>query len=154
VTAFGGRQRQVMGDSYTEIFFLDEATALAAGHRPCFECRRKNAKAFAAGWALSQRLNKPPRAPEMDATLHAQRLGPRQVLRVRELPSGTIFQSAGGLFLIDRHRILRWSFDGYQPVETEISPKARVTAITPAAVRDVLRAGYAPELHPSAALGR
>ena len=150
VLAFHGRHREVMGESYTEIFFLDEATALAAGHRPCFECRRKNARAFAAAWGLAQRQDAPPRAPEMDAALHAQRLGSRQVLAMRELPSGTIFQSAGGLFLQGSHRTLRWTFDGYQPVEAEISPEARVTAITPAAVRSALSAGYAPELHPSA----
>ncbi|MFC3133845.1 hypothetical protein ACFOHM_12760, partial [Microbaculum marinum] len=74
VLEFRNRRRAVWGDGYTELFFLDEVTALAAGHRPCFECRRSDAvsfaEAFAAGSGRTMRL----RAPEMDAVLHAQRL--------------------------------------------------------------------------------
>jgi len=74
VTEFRGRRRQVMAPGrYTELFFLDEAVALAAGHRPCFECRRAAANAFAACWGGE------PRAPDMDRVLHAERLaGNRQ----------------------------------------------------------------------------
>ena len=82
--AFRDRHRAVMGAGYTEIFFLDEATALAAGHRPCFECRRADARAFAAlgpGGAV-------PRAPAMDRTLHAERLAPPQTLAFGALPQG------------------------------------------------------------------
>src|SRR3982750_3317937 len=64
VLDFKGRHRQVWGRGYTELFFLDEVTALAAGHRPCFECRRADAKTFAACWQRAANLKAPPHAPE------------------------------------------------------------------------------------------
>src|SRR5215510_2750360 len=75
--AFNDRHRQVWGDGYTELFFLDEVTALAAGHRPCFECRRKNAEDFAGRWARSRGLPVRATAPDMDKVLHAERLDGR-----------------------------------------------------------------------------
>src|SRR5580693_214666 len=74
VLDFKNRRRNVWGRFYTELFFLDEVTALAAGHRPCFECRRKDAEAFAGAWQRAFKLLRPPRADEMDLVLHAQRL--------------------------------------------------------------------------------
>ena len=75
--AFKGVRRRVMGGrSWTELFFLDEATALAAGHRPCFFCRREAAEAFRAAWAKGNGGAKP-RAAEMDETLHRERLDAR-----------------------------------------------------------------------------
>src|SRR5260370_7694160 len=70
VTQFKGRHRAVWANGYTELFFLDEPTALAAGHRPCFECRRRDAVAFAASWAAARHASVPPRAAEMDPVLH------------------------------------------------------------------------------------
>lgn len=78
---FNGRHRSIWGDGYTELFFLDEPTALAAGHRPCFECRRKHAEAFAAFWQRAQRMGVRPRAAAMDAVLHAERLNGRDKRR-------------------------------------------------------------------------
>ena len=72
VLDFKGRRRDVWGRFYTELFFLDEPTALAAGHRPCFECRRKDAETFAEKWREARRLSRPPHAPEMDDILHAR----------------------------------------------------------------------------------
>src|SRR5215475_3431419 len=74
---FKGRHRAVWSKGYTELFFLDEPTALAAGHRPCFECRRADAKAFAAAFAAAHRLDVPPNAADMDRVLHAERLDGR-----------------------------------------------------------------------------
>ncbi len=71
---FSDRHREVWRTGYTELFFLDEVTALAAGHRPCFECRRADARAFAEALATGRALAAPPRAAEMDAILHAERL--------------------------------------------------------------------------------
>ena len=76
VTDFKGRHRPVMGRSYTELFFLDEVTALAAGHRPCFECRRKDAIRFAEFFAEPQGWTGRAQAAEMDNILHGQRLAP------------------------------------------------------------------------------
>src|ERR1700744_3460792 len=72
VLDFKGRQREVWGRYYTELFFLDEPTALAAGHRPCFECRRKDAEAFAEAWRITRKLPARPYADEMDAVLHQE----------------------------------------------------------------------------------
>src|SRR5262245_44426028 len=77
VLEFKNRQRDVWGKSYTELFFLDEVTALAAGHRPCFECRRKDAVAFADRWRQARKLSARPLAIEMDEVLHAERLDGR-----------------------------------------------------------------------------
>ena len=73
VLDFKGRQRDVWGRFYTELFFLDEPTALAAGHRPCFECRRKDAEAFAEYWRAAHRLRRRPYAFTMDEVLHRER---------------------------------------------------------------------------------
>ena len=82
---FKDRHRSVWAESYTELFFLDEPTALAAGHRPCFECRRADAMAFAAAWA---RGGARPKAADMDRVLHRERLAaPAQRLHVIGTPS-------------------------------------------------------------------
>ena len=84
VCEFRGRRREVMATrSWTELFFLDEATALAAGHRPCFFCRRDDANRFRAAWAAGNAVS-PPRATQMDDVLHAERLYGR-VKRLHEL---------------------------------------------------------------------
>jgi hypothetical protein len=77
VLEFKGRHRAAMmqPNRYTELFFLDEATALSAGHRPCFECRRRDAEHFAALWGQIRGWPAPARAPEMDEGLHAERVG-------------------------------------------------------------------------------
>src|SRR5271154_4967101 len=74
VLDFKNRRRNVWGRYYTELFFLDEVTALAAGHRPCFECCRKDANEFAALWQTAKKLDAPPYAPEIDEVLHRERL--------------------------------------------------------------------------------
>ena len=74
VLQFKNRHHPVWRDRYTALFFLDEVTALAAGHRPCFECRRRDAKAFAEKWAQAKGSDMP-RARQMDAVLQAERLG-------------------------------------------------------------------------------
>ena len=100
VLDFKGRQRDVWGRYYTELFFLDEPTALAAGHRPCFECRRKDAQAFAAAMAAGRRLPATPTAPEMDRLIHAERLDGRAKRRHRlsidHLPDGAFLTPAAG----------------------------------------------------------
>src|SRR5205085_3301790 len=90
---FNGRRRAVWGDSYTELFFLDEVTALAAGHRPCFECRRKDAKIFAEKWAQAKRCEIP-HAPDMDLVLQSERLDGRAKRKhdmpIDDLADGTV----------------------------------------------------------------
>src|ERR1700719_1839094 len=84
VLEFRGRRRKVMGGrSWTELFFLDEATAFAAGHRPCFYCRRDDANRFRAAWEKCNRISDV-LAPEIDAPLHRERL--RSGKRLLRLP--------------------------------------------------------------------
>ncbi len=148
VLQFKGRQRTIMGNSYTELFFLDEATALAAGHRPCFECRRREAVAFAELWADAKGMPVRARAPDMDKILHSERLGPRETVDFSDLPSGAMFQSGKDSYLKVAGGARRWSFDGYGPKTPGSGP---IEALTCRSIREVLAAGYAPQLHPSAA---
>src|SRR6185369_9702157 len=91
VLDFKGRRHDVWGQGFTDLFFLDEVTALAAGHRPCFECRRADAKEFAEKWAEGKGGGIP-RAPEMDVVLQSERLDGREKrtheMRIDDLPDG------------------------------------------------------------------
>jgi hypothetical protein len=147
LTAFRGRHRAVMGDGYTEIFFLDEATALAAGHRPCFECRRAAARAFAEAWGHA--TGRGPSAPEMDWTLHAERRAPPDAARSGDLPPGSIFAADGRFWLRTQEDARAWSFAGYTEAR-RFGAAEIVRAITPPSIRAALAAGYRPLLHPSA----
>ena len=154
VLDFKGRQRDVWARFYTELFFLDEPTALAAGHRPCFECRRADALAFAAAWGRAHRLDAPPRAGEMDAVLHAQRLDGRRKRRHRapldDLPDGAMIAQDERPFAVRGDALLPWSFAGYGSPR----PRPRGTAVdllTPPAIVAALSAGYRPHWHPSGA---
>ena len=153
--AFKGRHREVWGNSYTELFFLDEPTALAAGHRPCFECRRADAVAFAQAWARAHGLNVAPRAGAMDEVLHAQRLDGRNKRRHRAkldaLPDGTMVVLADDQPLAVRgDALLPWSFAGYGAPRSRLRG-IEVDLLTPPAIVAVLSAGYRPQWHPSAA---
>lgn len=153
VLAFKNRQRDVWGRFYTELFFLDEVTALAAGHRPCFECRRRDAVAFADAWQRSFGLNAPPRAGEMDDVLHRQRLDGRGKRRHRRaiagLPDGAVVAAEEGAFAVRGGSLLQWTPAGYAARKRR--PRAgRVDVLTPPAILAVLTAGYRPRWHPSA----
>lgn len=153
VLAFKGRHREVWGDSYSELFFLDEPTALAAGHRPCFECRRKDAQAFAAAFAAAHRLTVCPRAAEMDKVLHAERLDGKAKRRHRRqidtLPDGVFVAIGDDAFAVRGKQLLRWTPAGYD------QPRRRprelmVDVLTPPTIIAVLAGGYRPLWHPSA----
>jgi hypothetical protein len=144
--SFKGRRRQVWGQGYTELFFADEATALAAGQRPCFECRRQDAIAFAAAWGRAKGTP-PPRAPEMDAILHAERLDARRgkrlhPMQVGGLPDGTMIARAGVAWLVTAGTVRPWSFSGYGPAD--VPPDGVADVLTPPSIVDALRAGYRP----------
>ena len=152
VCEFKGRRREVMERrTWTELFFLDEAVALAAGHRPCFFCRRPAAEAFRAAWAKGHAA-KPPLASEIDAVLHAERLdrGRKRLHALPgttdELPDGTIIEVAGEAYTLAHGRAFRWTPRGYEGA-AEI-PRA-VALITPPSTLAALRAGYRPVLHHS-----
>jgi hypothetical protein len=156
VLDFKGRKRDVWGRFYTELFFLDEPTALAAGHRPCFECRRKDAEAFAEHWRAAHRLRRRPYADEMDVVLHGERLrgrGKRLHRRhIDGLPDGAFVALAGEAFAVRGDRILRWTPQGYDAAKPRLRG-GTVDVLTPPAVLAVLSAGYEPRWHPSATAG-
>lgn len=149
---FRGRRRAVMnGRSWTELFFLDEAVALAAGHRPCFFCRRQAAQAFRNSWACGRAV-KVPRAAEMDAVLHAERLdhGRKRLHALPshsdDLPDGSVIVAAGEAYTLAHGRAFRWTPNGYDRA-VEI-PRAS-GLVTPPSTLGALRAGYRPVLHPN-----
>jgi hypothetical protein len=145
---------------YTELFFLDEATALAAGHRPCAECRHARFIDFCMAWKAAHRRpkNSPrPTADEMDDRLHAERVNPDRSKRshagrLQDLPDGvlvTLPANADEAWLVWQGRILKWSPGGY----TERRPRPKnltVRLLTPPSTAAVIRVGYTPEIHASA----
>ncbi len=153
VLDFRGRHRDVWGRFYTELFFLDEPTALASGHRPCFECRRKDAINFAERWQAARRLRERPRADEMDDVLHGERRSGRAKRRhsrsIDILPDGAFVALGETAYAVRGAHVLRWSPEGY--VARERRPRGiAVETLTPPAILAVLSAGYRPCWHPSA----
>ena len=153
VLDFKGRQRDVWGRFYTELFFLDEVTALAAGHRPCFECRRKDAVAFAEAWARARKLPKRPSAPEMDDVLHPERLDGRAKRTHRRnidgLPDGAMVVLDDEPYAVRGNSLLRWTPKGYETRKRR--PKGMtVEVLTPPGTLLVLAAGYQPQWHHTA----
>jgi hypothetical protein len=151
---YKGRRREVMRrQSWTELFFLDEAVALAAGHRPCFYCRRRDAEAFRAAWAKGRRETLP-LAPAMDAVLHAERLdrGRKRIHAMRspagELPDGAVITADGAAYTLVQGRAFRWTEQGYSAAQ-EVPRAAGL--LTPPSILLAMRAGYRPRLHPDIA---
>jgi hypothetical protein len=162
VLEFKDRHREVMQpNAYTELFFLDEATALASGHRPCFECRRAEAERFAVLWAKVQGRSERERAPAMDEALHAERLdrrGRKRTFRARraDLPSSTFVRyplvgQGQRPCLIVGNNLLAWHPSGYTSLIIPEGAGEEVDVLTPWSIVAVLSAGYRPMLHPSAA---
>jgi hypothetical protein len=153
VLDFKNRQRDVWGRYYTELFFLDEVTALAAGHRPCFECRRKDAEAFANGWKRTHRLLRRLRADEMDLVLQAERLDGRAKRlhrrKIDGLPDGATIALEEGAFAVRGGSLLHWTPQGYD-VRRRRPRDISVDVLTPPAIVAVLATGYGPQWHPSA----
>lgn len=151
VCRFRGVRRKVMSRrSWTELFFLDEAVAFAAGHRPCYFCRRAAALEFAAAWARAHRLARVG-AAEIDARLHRQRLqnGTQRVHPLRgaptDLPDGAMVVLSGEAYVMARGRGHRWSESGYGA--PRVLPRAD-GLLTPPSTVATLRAGYRCTLHP------
>ncbi len=153
VLEFKGRRRQLWAPGrLTELFFLDEATGLAAGHRPCGECRYRDYQAFKRSWGAAFGDGVPGVA-EIDARMHADRLvrpGVRRTYEaaLRSLPDGTMVSVGGSARLVWGDELLGWTPGGYQ--DREPRPDGPVTVITPRATVAVLAAGYRPVVHPSA----
>ncbi len=131
---FRDRHREVMGPAYTELFFLDEVTALSAGHRPCWECRRAEAKAFLCG----------EKAGAFDRRVHEERLNPSYI---GEMVNGAMVEIETHAYAIKGNRLLRWSFGGYVDA---IPLRKADKVLTPPSIVAILAKGYKPRWHKSA----
>ena len=145
----GRRRRPLMAPGrYTELFFLDEATALAAGHRPCRECRRADLEAFRAAW-LEVHPGDAGSLTRLDHRLHQERTaGASWSAPCRTLPDGVMVALEGAAWLVLGGAILAWAHGGY--TGRRACPTGAVDVITPPSITKVLSAGWAPCLHPSA----
>lgn len=147
VLEFRGRKRKVaQPHRWTELFFLDEAVALAAGHRPCAYCRRADYTAY------RDRFPDAPKAVDMDRVLHAQRLDGRKKrlhdVHMDDLPDGAFVDHAGEPHLVQGDHLLPYTPHGYNVAVAR--PSGTAKAITPPATLAVLAGGFRPVLHPSA----
>ena len=165
---YKGRRREPMGRNgpdgrtgWTELFFLDEVTALAAGHRPCFTCRRERATEFAAGFSRAFGVVKPTVAM-MDERLHVERMasGGRhttapsssRMTETSALPDGAMIHDGKTAYALRAGQALRWSFEGYcGSVDLAALNMQTTHVLTPATSVAVLAAGFAPVWHPTAA---
>jgi hypothetical protein len=161
VLEFRDRKRRILTPGrYTELFFLDEATALAAGHRPCAECRHARFLAFCHAWGLAHPADGTsprPTAAAIDDRLHAERVGPNRskssfVAALDDLPDGVIVTVAAWgerAHLVWGGSLLAWSPGGYGERRPRSKGEA-VCVLTPKSTVEAIRAGYVPEIHPSA----
>jgi hypothetical protein len=141
---------------FTELFFLDEATAFAAGHRPCALCRNEDYRNFVTLWHKLH-PHDAPGADAIDARLHAERVEPgsraqhRHVAPFASLPTGAFVLHDAEPRVVDGDHLLRWTASGYGPEAPR--PHGTATVLTPPSLVAVLRAGWqagVPLLHPSA----
>lgn len=157
VLEFRGRHREIMAPRrYTELFFLDEAVAFAAGHRPCAECRRERFNAFKDAWKRSHRTptDRFLGADEIDRELHRTRVdaGRKQIKHrapMGSLPNGCFVEIDREPYLVWNDAVLLWTPKEY----TNRIPRPDgeiVTVLTPRPVVQCFRAGYEPDIHRSA----
>jgi hypothetical protein len=146
----GIRRTLMKPGSYTELFFLDEATAFAAGHRPCAECRRHDYKRFRTLWERC--FGRAAGVDEIDAKLHAERLTGKEKRTWRAhfgaLPDGTFVRLDAVAYIVWRGVLAAWSDRGYRDRRV-IPQNAETEVLTPPSTVAVFRAGYKPAVHPS-----
>lgn len=153
---FKGRRRSVMTPRrYTELFFLDEAVAFAAGHRPCAECRRERFNAFKTAWTRRDQANpnESPLAPEIDAELHGTRVDNRRRKITYEapldsLPNGCFVQIDGAAYLVWENALFLWTPERYARKDRR-PDRFTVTVLTPQPIVQCFRQGYEPKTHSS-----
>jgi len=152
---YQNRKRKLMeSGNYTELFFLDEATALAAGHRPCATCRRDRYDAFLMAWSAANRGGAKVLVGDVDKQLKLDRAPSARAKTevLSNLPDGVIVKqiSTGTYFLIRNSTIFPWSFGGYGRGQPMVSVKGPFVILTPASILAAIRRGYRPEIHRTA----
>jgi len=154
VLQFKNRHRLVMSPGlWTELFFLDEATAFAAGHRPCFECRREDANRFKAAWLKGNPgygFDKKTSINKFDDILQAERIDTNNEkvtfeADISDLPDGTFVQIDDEPYLVANHLIHHWTPFGYDKT-TAFPSSSKVTVLTPKSTVSAFSAGYRPQL--------
>jgi hypothetical protein len=143
---FNGRRQEVMRPGrYTQLFFLDDAVALAAGHRPCGECRRASYRAYldAVNRGADALISN---AADLNQRLRASRNSPRSTGTLADLPDGVFVDSDGDFRLKWNGMLHRWTPEGYV---APIPAAGQATVITPTLSVEALRHGYPVEVHPS-----
>ena len=154
---FKGRKREIMTPNrYTELFFLDEATAFSAGQRPCAECRRSRYNEFKEKWleANQELLNgKKPTAANMDKIIHEERIHNKQKVtynhRLKELPNGIFVEINSSAFLVWANRLFEWSYLRYSKSKIEYNGNQEVVVLTPKSYVNTFAKGFIPEVHES-----
>jgi hypothetical protein len=146
---FKGRRREVFAPGrYSELFFLDEATAFSAGHRPCAECNRERFNAFKRAWPSGAK------AAEIDSALHAERIcagGEKASYEAAldALPDGTMIECDASALLVRGEALYPWSFAGYGAPLPRPRRAERVRVLTPSSMVRAIARGFAPQMHPS-----
>jgi hypothetical protein len=150
---FKDRHRQVMSPGkYTELFFLDEATAFSAGHRPCQECRRAANLEFRKRWTEGNpqyHYTAKTRINDIDTVIHDERITPAgekrtYTERLDTLPDGTFVAIDQTVFLVKGDKLFPWNPDGYGfPVDRPADQV--VTVLTPPSIVNAFCAGYVPQ---------
>lgn len=151
---FKGRQRKIMTPNrYTELFFLDEATAFSAGHRPCAECRRNRYNEFKEKWLQANGellLGMKPTAANMDKIIHEERIQNKQKVTytstLNELPDGTMVEIKSKAYLIWKNKLYEWSFTGYSKAEIDYKENDEVEVLTPKSYVNTFLKGFVPDI--------
>lgn len=132
---FKNRHRDVLTKGYTELFFCDEISALASGHRPCFECQRPRAVEFAKAWQKAFRLEKPPKATQMDEVLHKERFQSQNL----QLNENAMFEMNNQFYAMQNGAIHQWDWG---VGETKTIDLTKLKLLTPPTILKVLSAGF------------
>lgn len=154
---FRGRHREIMQpDRWTELFFLDEATAFSAGHRPCFQCRYKDHIQFKEHWIkgnLQYGFDMKTSIKAMDDVIHAERIDKyggkvSYTEQIKNLPDGTIFNKEEECYLLSKGKFYHWTPFGYDRYEDAV-PELVVEVLTPRSIVNAFMAGYSPQIDKS-----
>lgn len=153
---FNGRKRELMTPGrYTELFFLDEVTAFAAGHRPCAECRRKRYNEFRDAWQAANAWNGAGkvRAAELDQILHEERIADNRKITwkapLKDLPHGAMVLIDNAAYAISENGLLAWNASGYRKAVNNRLPET-VEVLTPSSVVKTFSRGFRPVFHHTA----
>ncbi|WP_296282164.1 hypothetical protein [uncultured Acinetobacter sp.] len=156
LTQFNDNKRVIFSPQrYSELFFLDEATAFAAGHRPCAECQRQRSQQFKTMWIKTNTSENKMKLSQIDAQLQLERIVENDhkitfQTSLMDLPIGSCFEYANqAVMIVAKHCYLIWSFDGYEkPID--IDDESIVKVLTPHSIVETFKQGLVPHFHPSA----